>query len=167
MFLTYADRFYHWKTIWTRVKAWLCCLSLWLNIISTCKVQILKKNDGSTPSLYVHGRPWSSLADSYSTISPGCMRISCSLSSWSRINKGHCSMIVFLAWHGVWRWKKVRRKHEKNEQLKMIIVEEQKGCSEDESFFKSWEKDFKDLIQFTFSLAISWSQHQLPFWISR
>ena len=42
----------------------------------------------------------------------------------------------------------------KNEQLKMIIVEEQKGCSEDESFFKSWEKDFKDLIQFTFSLAI-------------
>ena len=28
------------------------------------------------------------------------------------------------------------RKHEKNEQLKMIIVEEQKGCSEDESFFQ-------------------------------
>ena len=43
----------------------------------------------------------------------------------------------------------------KNEQLKMIIVEEQKGCSEDESFFTSWEKDFKDLIQFTFSLAIN------------
>ena len=57
---------------------------------------INKKDGNSTANMYVHGRPWRSLADSYNTISPGCMRTSCSLSSWSRINRGHYSVIVLV-----------------------------------------------------------------------